>query len=114
MIIPIRCFTCGNIIASKYKKYLELMNSKELILRKGVILVKKTSTNVLATDKVFSLKSRKDHITDFMSALDNKFKTGEKLNIEKPIEGLIMKQLGLKRYCCKRHLICHVDILDKL
>ena len=32
MIIPIKCFTCGNVLASKHDKYLKLMNSKELVL----------------------------------------------------------------------------------
>ena len=26
----------------------------------------------------------------------------------------IFKQLNIKRYCCKRHLLGHVDILHKL
>ena len=29
MLIPIRCFTCSNLIADKYKKYLELLNKKK-------------------------------------------------------------------------------------
>ena len=29
MLIPIRCFSCGNIIANKYEKYLELVNDKK-------------------------------------------------------------------------------------
>ena len=30
MIIPIRCFTCGNPIADKYKKYQEKVREKKL------------------------------------------------------------------------------------
>ena len=29
MLIPIRCFTCSNLIADKYEKYLELLNKKK-------------------------------------------------------------------------------------
>jgi len=29
MLIPIRCFSCGNIIANKYDKFLELFNKKK-------------------------------------------------------------------------------------
>jgi len=29
MLIPIRCFSCGNLIANKYEKYLELLNKKK-------------------------------------------------------------------------------------
>lgn len=27
MIIPVRCFTCGKVIAQKYNRYMELQNS---------------------------------------------------------------------------------------
>lgn len=29
MIIPIRCFTCGNLIADKYKKFTKDLKEKE-------------------------------------------------------------------------------------
>lgn len=29
MLIPIRCFTCSNLIADKYEKYLEMLNDKK-------------------------------------------------------------------------------------
>ena len=31
MIIPVRCFTCGNILASKYDKYRELKAQQKQI-----------------------------------------------------------------------------------
>jgi DNA-directed RNA polymerase subunit N (RpoN/RPB10) len=59
MIIPIRCFTCGKIIANKWELYIELLNQN-------------CSEN---------------------SALDI---------------------LGLRRYCCRRMLLTHVDLIEKL
>ena len=29
MIIPVRCFTCNRILASKYEKYLEIVNTEK-------------------------------------------------------------------------------------
>lgn len=29
MLIPIRCFSCGNLIANKYEKYLELLKNTD-------------------------------------------------------------------------------------
>lgn len=29
MLIPVRCFTCGNVIAHKYKRYREIVESGE-------------------------------------------------------------------------------------
>jgi DNA-directed RNA polymerases I, II, and III subunit RPABC5 len=30
MIIPVKCFTCGNVIANKYRFYLEQVRKKKL------------------------------------------------------------------------------------
>ena len=33
-------------------------------------------------------------------------------NIKKTKKGLVMDQLGLKRYCCRTHTLTHVDLID--
>ena len=45
MIIPIRCMTCGNMIASKWKKYQETLST-----------VKVTARSNLITNEVFELQ----------------------------------------------------------
>jgi DNA-directed RNA polymerase subunit N (RpoN/RPB10) len=35
MIIPIRCFTCGKVIAGKWKRYQERVQELELKAKKG-------------------------------------------------------------------------------
>ena len=32
--------------------------------------------------------------------------------IEKTQRGKVMDKLGLKRYCCRKHLLTHVDLID--
>ena len=32
----------------------------------------------------------------------------------KNVEALILNQIGLNRYCCRTHMIGHVQIIDKL
>ena len=59
MIIPIRCFSCGKLIADKYEPYKQM-------LAEGV-----------------------------------------------PIQE-IWNQLGITRFCCKRMLASHVDIVEDL
>ena len=59
MIIPVRCFSCGKVVANDYERYLKL----------------------LETD----MKEEQ--------ALD---------------------ELKLKRYCCRRMLLTHVDLIQKL
>lgn len=57
MMIPVRCFTCGNLIGDKYDKFMEMVES-------GL---------------------------DPKDALD---------------------RLGLRRYCCRRMILSHIDIID--
>ncbi|MHA1785792.1 MAG: DNA-directed RNA polymerase subunit N [Candidatus Helarchaeota archaeon] len=59
MIIPIRCFTCGKLIADKWEPFLE------------------------------KIKKGEDH----KKALDD---------------------LNLKRYCCRRMLITHIELIDDI
>jgi|TARA_B100000902_G_C27276019_1_gene898902 DNA-directed RNA polymerase I, II, and III subunit RPABC5 len=44
----------------------------------------------------------------------NKQETYEKLTAEGKPQEEIMNILGLKRYCCKRMLLTHVDLIDKM
>jgi DNA-directed RNA polymerase I, II, and III subunit RPABC5 len=74
MIIPVKCFTCGNVIADKYNYYLRE--------------TKKRKMNEF-TDKVTYLT---------------------KDNVKKTIEGIVLDELKLNKYCCRRHLLTHVDI----
>ncbi|KAF2097214.1 DNA-directed RNA polymerases I/II/III subunit 10 [Rhizodiscina lignyota] len=59
MIIPIRCFSCGKVVADLWERYLRLI--------------------------------------------------GEDMS-----EGDAMDELGLNRYCCRRMIMTHVDLIEKL
>jgi DNA-directed RNA polymerase subunit N len=81
MIIPVRCFTCNNILGSRYKKYLELMKQHdERFNTHGKILTANP-------DIESQLSDNRDYI---------------------------FKKLGFKRYCCRRHLVSHVDLINKI
>ena len=58
MIIPVRCFTCGKLIADKWETF-------NLRVRAG----------------------------------------------DRPIK--VLDELGIRRYCCRRMLITHVEIIDE-
>jgi DNA-directed RNA polymerase I, II, and III subunit RPABC5 len=81
MIIPIKCFTCGTIIANKYQIYCD-----EVRLRK--------------------LQSAK-----YKNDMDrNRVEYFTQENIDKTIEGNVLDELGLTKMCCRRHILTHVDI----
>lgn len=83
MIIPVKCFTCGMVLANKYRYYTEEVRKRKLAKQ---INIKDGSSNI---DKVLYL-TKEFH--------------------EKTPEGEVMDELGLNKMCCRRHLLTHVDI----
>jgi len=81
MIIPIKCFTCGKVLANKYLFYIREVRKKKLA-NMGEIENEQIDNIVYLT----------------------------KQNITKTPEGHVMDELGLTRMCCRRHLLTHVDI----
>ena len=81
MIIPIKCFTCGMVIADKYRFYIEEVRKKKLAKRGNDM-----SINI---DKVLYL-TKEFH--------------------EKTPEGEVLDELNLTKMCCRRHFLTHVDI----
>jgi DNA-directed RNA polymerase subunit N (RpoN/RPB10) len=76
MIIPIKCFTCGKVIADKYRYYVEDVRKRKL---------------------------EKDMDIHKVVYLTTEFR-------DKTPEGEVMDDLGLKKMCCRRHILSHVDI----
>ena len=81
MIIPVKCFTCGMVIANKYRYYQEQVRKKKL--------AKKSNGESIDVDKVLYLTQ------EF---------------VEKTPEGETLDELNMKKMCCRRHLLTHVDI----
>lgn len=81
MIIPVKCFTCGNVIADKYRYYLEEVRK--------IKMSKVVSGEQIDIEKVIYLTK------------DNNVKTPE---------GNVLDNLGMTRMCCRRHFLTHVDI----
>lgn len=71
MIIPVRCFTCGKVLADKWRFYKnEIQNKEETII------------NINAK------------------------------SVQKTVEGKAMDKLGITRYCCRRMMLSHVDLIN--
>ena len=76
MIITIKCFTCGTLLANKYAYYCEEVRKRKL-------------ARDLHVEKVI-------YLTEEYS--------------QKTPEGEVMDELNLKKMCCRRHMLTHVDI----
>jgi DNA-directed RNA polymerase I, II, and III subunit RPABC5 len=81
MIIPIKCFTCGNVIANKYRYYQEQVRKKKL--------AKRGNDESIDLDKVLYLT---------------------KEFVDKTPEGEVLDDLNMNKMCCRRHFLTHVDI----
>ncbi len=86
MIIPIKCFTCGNVLADKYRYF-------QGEVRKMKLQNEKYSGHMM--DGRFL-----DNIEYFT-----------KKNMEKTPEGIVLDRLKLHNVCCRRHMLTHVDIV---
>ena len=75
MIIPIRCFTCGKVIAHLYEDYRNKLQEQ------------------LKDEEILST-----------------YATNDTYDTKKTIEGKLLDEIGLHRYCCRRMFLCQNDI----
>jgi DNA-directed RNA polymerase I, II, and III subunit RPABC5 len=83
MIIPVKCFTCGGVLADKYRYFqseVRKMKKQEL------------ANNVNSHASI-------DKVTYFT-----------KNKMTKTPEGVVLDKLRLNNVCCRRHMLTHVDI----
>jgi DNA-directed RNA polymerase subunit N (RpoN/RPB10) len=83
MIIPIRCFTCGHIVADKLEPFIKHVNEK---------------------------KNKNTDIHD-SNDLDIEYINVNK-PVEKSIEGIVLDELNIHKYCCRRMLLSNVHLIS--
>jgi DNA-directed RNA polymerase I, II, and III subunit RPABC5 len=86
MIIPIRCFTCGKVIADKYFMYLDMLEAKKAAGETDAAGAADAASEAGATRKYFQ---------------------GTR-------SGDIMTKLGLTRCCCRRHMLGNVEMIPNM
>ena len=72
MIIPVRCFTCGKLLADKYEFYKRELGKK-------------------TEDTIIHVNAK---------------------TVQQTQEGKTLDKLGLKRYCCRRAMLTHIDLIE--
>ena len=91
MIIPVRCFTCNKVIGDKWYKYQELLQEVDNPVEDS------ESVNESSED------SKDKQFKVLLHNLKNKTK-----------QAVILDKLGLTRYCCRRHMLAHIDLIDEI
>ena len=88
MIIPIRCYTCGEVLADKWIPYISAVQTE------------KNNSN--------------ENINSDTDLLELKYLDITNPTPEKSIEGKILDELNLHKYCCRRMMLGNVHIISYL
>jgi DNA-directed RNA polymerase subunit N (RpoN/RPB10) len=88
MLIPVRCYTCGEILADKWIPYITAVQNDK-------------------NDQEGEIDPEKDQLE--LKYIDVKDK-----NPEKSIEGKVLDELELHKYCCRRMMLGNVHIISYL
>ena len=78
MIIPVRCFTCGTILADKWEYFVK---------------------------KVDELEKKEKKSDEFVYSTQHEY-------FDKSAKGVVLDELQLKKYCCRRHMLAHVYLIE--
>ena len=82
MIIPVRCFTCGSVLADKWIPYITTVQEE---------------------------KNKLDESTDEPTSTYIDLK-----NPHKSVEGNILDEMGIHKYCCRRMMLGNVHAISYL
>jgi DNA-directed RNA polymerase I, II, and III subunit RPABC5 len=91
MLIPVKCFSCGEVLADRYRYF------KQEVMRKKL---EKLQTN----EPIEPM--RQEHLLNKVTYLTRASTEEDK----RTIEAEVLDQLQLHKQCCRRHMLTHVDI----
>ena len=86
MLIPPRCFTCGEIIADKWEIYIKTVNQR-----------KNESTETFKENE-----------------LDIQYIDITKKSVEKSIEGKVLDDMEIHKYCCRLPFLSTVHLITSI
>ena len=86
MLIPPRCFTCGEILADKWDVYIQTVNER-----------KNKNTDTFKENE-----------------LDIQYIDITKKTVEKSIEGKVLDDMGLHKYCCRLPFLSTVHLITSI
>jgi len=95
MLIPVKCYSCGKVLANKYVYFQNQLEIKKKELKQNSV----------------------NNINDNNDNNDNNDPLFININatvVKKTIAGEIMDDLGLIRICCRKTLLTSINIVDEI
>ena len=83
MIVPIRCFTCGNVIADKWQPFIKMTLEEK----------QKSNENVDSELDIEYIDIKNEG------------------RLKKTIEGGVLDKLDMHKYCCRRMFLGNVHLI---
>jgi DNA-directed RNA polymerase I, II, and III subunit RPABC5 len=90
MLIPVKCFTCGKLIAHHYSYYLKRVAERK-------------------RESAHMRRDHEDDAEDDLNATHIEYLDDHNLR-DKTAEGRTLDEIGFTEICCRRHFMTHVDI----
>lgn len=118
MIIPVRCFSCGKTIGDKYDYYLKESEALRKALESSEAAATAPAPAFVATTSGGAPKgaaakpSTSAAAAAAAPAIPGANLKGAEKHFETLKTGALLDALGLTRYCCRRHMLTTVDMMD--
>ena len=116
MIIPIRCFTCGNVLADKELTYHAMVEYYTQLTQTAHATTPPSPNDPPPgatdhpnhTNRATTRTSELPFMDDVRALLD------VPEDQMKSVQGKVLDELGVTKMCCRRHLLTGVDVLDDI
>jgi len=124
MIIPVRCFSCGKTIGDKYDYYLKESEALRKALESEAAAAATAEAGAAsggapkkaATAAAAAAAAAKPGTSAAAAAAPAAIPGASLKGAEKHFEtlktGALLDSLGLTRYCCRRHMLTTVDMME--
>ena len=112
MIIPVRCFTCGKVRFDHALYFLSFYSYSAI--RPLLLLSPRKNHHRLEPQNRSNSHTLKLSLKLSKKVIGNKWDTYLDLLQADYAEKDALDALELKRYCCRRMVMCHVDLIEKL
>ena len=113
MLICIKCFTCNKTLADKYDYYLRAVEQLKIDLRNNPAAVDQgAGPSKPAKSGKKPAKAAAAAAEPASTAAVNAAK--DSIYFDTVKTGPILDKMGLSRYCCRRHMLGTVDMMETI